>query len=240
LRARALSAIPALLTAVRNINDRRVTRIDRANDLRTLARWFAEAETESDAHGLWRAAFGLHASRHLITNDDTVDLLEAAGVQPGTSWFEAPPMTISVRLRATGSHIRKGRAHAVIDRTREKEVLARLAAEESVQIARARRVLAEGRRVLLSEIGELDSREFDLFLEILGEALAMKSRSQDAVEITSSDGTLRIELEPVVGAGVAVIRAPSGHFSGPDHAITIEQLFHEQNKRVSIDDFNLA
>jgi hypothetical protein len=37
LRARALSAIPALLTAVANINDRRVTRIDRANDLRTLA-----------------------------------------------------------------------------------------------------------------------------------------------------------------------------------------------------------
>jgi uncharacterized protein (TIGR02677 family) len=240
LRARALSAIPALLTAVANINDRRVTRIDRANDLRTLARWFAEAETESDAHSLWRAAFGLDASRHLMTNDETVDLLDTAKVQPGASWFEAPPMRISIRLRATGSHTRKGRSNAVIDRTREKDLLAQFAAEESAQIARARRVLAQGRRVLLSQIGILDSSEFDLFLEILGEALAMKSRPQDLVEITSSDGTLRITLEPAAGSGVAVIRTPSGHFSGPDHAITIEELFHEQDELGNIHDFSLA
>jgi len=104
LRARALSAIPALLTAVANINDRRVTRIDRVNDLRTLAGWFAETETEPDAHRLWRAAFGLNASRHLMTNEETLDLLDVVEVHSATSWFEAPPMKISVRLRATGSH----------------------------------------------------------------------------------------------------------------------------------------
>jgi uncharacterized protein (TIGR02677 family) len=240
LRARALSAIPVLLTAVANINDRRVTRIDRANDLRTLARWFAEAETEAEAHGLWRAAFGLHASRHLMTNDETLDLLDAAGVHPGTSWFEAPPMKISIRLRATGFHARKGPSHAVIDRTREKDLLAQFAAEESAQIERARRVLAQGRRVLLSEIGSLNSGEFDLFLEILGEALAMKSRPQDLVEIISSDGTLRITLEPALCPGIAVIRTPSGHFSGPDHFITIEQLFDEQHEPDNIHDFSLA
>jgi uncharacterized protein (TIGR02677 family) len=240
LRARALSAIPALLTAVANINDRRVTRIDRANDLRTLARWFAEAETESDAHCLWQAAFGLHASRHLMTNDETVDLLDAARVQPGASWFDAPPMRISIRLRATGSHTRRGRSSAVIDRTREKELLARFAAEESEQIARARRILAQGRPVLLSEIGNLDSDEFDLFLEILGEALAMKSRPQDVVDVASSDGTLRITLEPVADSGVAVIRTPSGDFSGPDHRITIEQLFHEQDDSGAVRNFSLA
>jgi uncharacterized protein (TIGR02677 family) len=118
--------------------------------------------------------------------------------------------------------------------------LAQFAAEESAQIARARRVLAQGRRVLLSQIGILDSSEFDLFLEILGEALAMKSRPQDLVEITSSDGTLRITLEPAAGSGVAVIRTPSGHFSGPDHAITIEELFHEQDELGNIHDFSLA
>jgi uncharacterized protein (TIGR02677 family) len=241
LRARALSAIPALLTAVANINDRRVTRIDRVNDLRILARWFADAETESDAHCLWRAAFGLHASRHLMTNDATLDLLDAAAVHSGTSWFEAPPMKISVRLRATGSHTRKGRQTAVIDRSREKDLLAQFAAEESAQIERARRVLAQGKRILLSEIGKLDSAQFDLFLEILGEALATKSRPQDSVETISSDGTLRITLEPIPNSGIAVIRAPSGDFSGSDHAITIEQLFEEQDDAGnSLHDFSLA
>lgn len=240
LRARALSAIPALLNAVANINDRRVTRIDRVNDLRTLARWFAETETDSDAHSLWRAAFGLHASRHLMTNDETLDLIDVAGVQPATSWFEAPAMKISVRLRATGSHTRKGRLNAVIDRSREKDLLTQFAAEESAQIERARRVLAQGRRLLLSELGEVEATEFDLFLEVLGEALAMKSRPQDVVEIISSDGTLRITLEPVEHSGIAVIRAPSGDFSGPDHAITIEQLFQEQDDLGKIPDFSLA
>ena len=240
LRARALSAIPALLTAVANINDRRVTRIDRSNDLRTLARWFAEAETDAEAHHLWRGAFGLHPSRHLMTNDETLDLLDAAGAHPGTSWFEAPPMKISVRLHATGSHARKGRTNSVIDRTREKELLARFAAEESAQIARARRVLAQGRRILLSELSSLDSAEFDLFLEILGEALAMKSRPQEPLEIISSDGTLRITLEPAPSPSIAVIRTPSGYFSGPDHSITIEQLFHEQDEPSNIHDFSLA
>lgn len=68
----------------------------------------------------------------------------------------------------------------------------------------------------------------------------MKSRPQDAVEITSSDGMLRITLEPAAGSGIAVIRTPSGYFSGPDHAITIEQLFHEQDEPGSIHDFSLA
>ena len=240
LRGRALSAIPALLTAVANINDRRVTRIDRVNDLRTLARWFAEAETESDAHCLWRAAFGLHASRHLMTNDETLDLLDAADVHSATSWFEAPPMKISVRLRATGWHARKGRLNAVIDRSREKDLLAQFAADESAQIQRARCILAQGKRILLSEIGQLDAAEFDLFLDILGEALAMKSRPQDSVEIISSDGTLRITLEPVPNSSIATIRAPSGDFSGPDHGITIEPLFQEQHDVDSIADFSIA
>jgi hypothetical protein len=77
-------------------------------------------------------------------------------------------------------------------------------------------------------------------LDILGEALAMKSRPQDSVEIISSDGTLRITLEPAPNSGVAIIRAPSGDFSGADHAITIEQLFQEQHDPGNIPDFTLA
>src|SRR5690606_7828262 len=57
LRARARSAIPALLTAVSQINERRSNRADRAADFTTLARWFAEAPDEATCHRVWRAAF---------------------------------------------------------------------------------------------------------------------------------------------------------------------------------------
>jgi uncharacterized protein (TIGR02677 family) len=149
-------------------------------------------------------------------------------------------MKISVRLRATGWHAKKGRVNAVIDRSREKGLLAQFAADESAQIERARRVLAQGKRLLLSEIGKLDAAEFDLFLDILGEALAMKSRPQDSVEISSSDGTLRITLEPVPNSCITTIHAPSGDFSGPDHGITIERLFQEQHDAGGIPDFSIA
>lgn len=62
LRARARSAIPSLLTAVSQINERRASRADRATDFATLARWFAEAPDNAACHRLWRVAFG-HRSR---------------------------------------------------------------------------------------------------------------------------------------------------------------------------------
>jgi uncharacterized protein (TIGR02677 family) len=63
LRARARSAIPALLTAVTQINDRRSHRADRAADFSTLARWFAQAPDDNAAHRLWRVASALAPAR---------------------------------------------------------------------------------------------------------------------------------------------------------------------------------
>ena len=71
LRARARSAIPSLLTAVTQINDRRASRADRAGDFAALARWFAEAPDEASCHRLWRVAFALSPSRHLRVNSET-------------------------------------------------------------------------------------------------------------------------------------------------------------------------
>jgi len=226
LRARARSAIPALLSAISNINDRRITRIDRSNDLRTLARWFAESESDAEAHRLWRAAFGLHASRHLSTNEDTLEAFEAARVQSTTSWYDTPPMKVSVRLRATGFHTRKGRQSTILDRSEGKEELRRLAAAETAQIEKAQDRLARQGRMRLSEIGKLDRAEFDLFLDLLGESLARKVSASDIVETISSNGLLQIVLEPLSDTShdpvQAVIATEDGQFSGPDHFVTIQ------------------
>src|SRR5690606_41957219 len=41
-------------------------------DFRTLARWFAQAPDDAARHRLWRVAFGLHSSRHLTVDADTL------------------------------------------------------------------------------------------------------------------------------------------------------------------------
>lgn len=224
LRARARASIPALLAAVAGINDRRITRSDRATDLRTLARWFAEADSDQAAHRLWRAAFALTPARHLRIDGETLDQRDARPVPPQTSWLHAPPLRIAPRLRSSGRHVRRGRPNDVIDRSKEKALLASQAEAEAEQIAAARRRLATGARMRLSDVGALDPTEFGLFLDLLGEVLAGKVHPGDVNETTSSDGTLHITLEPTGDSTTAVVVTSEGQFSGPDHFVTILDL----------------
>lgn len=232
LRARARSAIPALLQAVAAINDRRVTRTDRFTDLRALARWFAEAESDADAHRLWRAAFALTPARHLQVNADTLDERDARPVSPQTSWLAAPSLRLSPRLRRSGRHTRRGRPADVVDRSAGKALIAATIQAEAAQIEAARRRLATGRPILLSDLGELDPCEFDLFLDLLGEALAAKVVPGDVVETTSTDGTLQIILAPAPGS--ATITTSTGRLTGPDHLVTILDAFTAAAARESL------
>ncbi len=229
LRGRARAAIPALLGAVARINDRRITRSDRVADLQTLARWFAEAASDADAHRLWRAAFGLTPSRHLRVDEETLDEREQNPVSSQTSWLKAEPLWISPRVRQSGRQIARGSVRSVIDRTQEKELLARLARDESHQLAAAQRQLANGRRIRLSELETLETAaELDLFLDLLGEALAAKVHPDQVVVAHSSDGALRIELEPVGDGSEAVVHTSDGILRGKDHYLTISNAFNDE------------
>ncbi len=224
LRARARAAIPELLGTVVSLNDRRFTRSDRATDLRTLARWFAEADSVAAAHRLWRAAFGLAPARHLSVDADTLEQREARPVPATTSWLDAPPLRISPRLRSSGRYLRRGRPNDVIDRSREKELLAEAAAIETRQIAAARQRLATGGRMRLSNLGSLEPIEFSFFLDLLGETLSSRVHADERVEIVSSDGTLQITLAPTGDGKIATITTSTGSFSGADHYMTIRDL----------------
>lgn len=221
LRARARSAIPALLGALAGINERRVTRTDRAQDFRALARWFAEAPDDASAHRLWRAAFGLTPARHLAVDAATLGARDQQPVPASTSWLDAPPLLISPRLRATGRHTRKGRANSVVDRSEAKAFLARTAAREAEQLASAQRLLGTGRRMRLSDFGTLDRLAFDVLLDLLGEALATRGDARATVETTSSDGTLHIKLEPAQDGRTATLATSDGELTGPDFFVTI-------------------
>ena len=225
LRSRARSAIPALLSGVAGINERRFRRSDRVADLQTLARWFAETDTDADAHRLWRAAFALSPARHLHVDQGTLDAWDENPVPSHVSWLVAEPLRISPRVRRSGRHVAKGPPRGVIDRSREKEFLAKLTRDEALQVAAAQQRLATGREMRLAAIGTLDSTAFDLFLDLLGEALAGKLHAGDSVVAYSSDGALRIELSPTGDESNAVITTSFGVFAGEDHYVTITDVF---------------
>ena len=224
LRAQARAAIPALLQVVATLNERRAGRSDRSADFRTLARWFAEAPGDADLHRLWRTAFGLSASRHLVADEETLD----QAVRANTPWADGPVLQISPRLRQTGSYERRGKPNRVIDRTEQRRYLAELAAREAAETAAARRALATARPTRLSDVGELDPAAFRLFLSLLGDALAARTSGTRTVETTTSDGSLAIRLTALDGGRPAEIRTPDGAFRGPDHLIEIVDLTADQ------------
>lgn len=222
LRARARSAIPALLTAVSQINERRASRADRAADFATLARWFAEAPDEAACHRLWRTAFALSPARHLRVNSETLAARASAPETPRTSWLEATPVWLAPRLRARGFHAPRGASPAVIDRAAEKARLRELARQQAEQAERARRHLTDGGRRRLAELGPLKDDSFRLFLDLLGHALTKRHDPDGSIDVESADGTLRIVLDPVPGGELVTLVTDHGEFRGRDHWVSIE------------------
>jgi uncharacterized protein (TIGR02677 family) len=216
LRARARAAIPQLLAAIGVLNERRSGRSDRSADFRVLATWFASCVDDAQAHRLARAAFALNPARHFA-------LMPEADIElgPGTRWADAPPLTISPRLREYGEAAPRGPLARVRDRSDARRLLAQELAQEAEQVEAARLRLATGRPTRLSELGDLDPHAFGLFLNLLGEALAEQQGPEATIERQTGDGLLRIRLQPLGNESRAEIRTPLGIFAGRDHLITI-------------------
>ncbi|WP_435837313.1 TIGR02677 family protein [Streptomyces aurantiacus] len=224
LRGRALGAIPQLLAVVRQLNERRAGRSDRSADFRTLARWFAQAPDDEARHRLWRAAFGLHSSRHLTVDADTLAERTAAPQPASTPWAEAHPLKISPQLRRTGSYERRGKPRRVADRGEAKRKLAEIAAHQAAQTRQARDRLVTGGPVRLSRLGELDPLAFQLFLRLLSDALATWRPGTTTTVASSGDGTMEIRLTALGDGSTAEVRTPDGVFRGPDHLVDIVDL----------------
>lgn len=233
LRDRARAAVPALLAAAATLHERRSGRSDRSADFRTLARWFAEADDDADCHRLWRATFGLAPARHLTVDADTLDARREQPVPPSTPWADAPPIVVAPRLRRTGSAERRGRPTSVEDRSLARRHLAELAAAEREQTEAARRRFATGRPARLSELGRLDPTEFTLFLGLLGDCLSALRPGDVAVETSTTDGSLLLQLTRPADGAVAHIVTDAGTLRGPDCLLTVVDLDAEPAEAVS-------
>jgi uncharacterized protein (TIGR02677 family) len=221
LRSCARSAIPSLLIAISGFHDRRMASSDRPTDLKLLARWFALTECDADAHRLWRAAFALSPARHLRIDEETLAVRDQQPIPATTSWMEAEAVLISPRLRKTGQQHRRGRPANVIDRGDDKKILAELAKQEAEQVESARDRLATGQITRLSELGPLNRSEFQMFLDLLGKALAEQKDRDAEVSTTSGDGALKITMKPTEDNAMATIVTTDGVFQGRDHFIRI-------------------
>lgn len=221
LRARARQAIPDLLAVVATLNERRAGRSDRSADFRALALWFAQAPDEGAMHRLWRTAFGLYGSRHLMLDAETAAAREQHPVPATTPWSQAPPLLISPRLRRTGSYERRGRLARVISRQDGRRLLAERAAQEAEQTAAARARLATGHPIRLGQLGELDQDAFRLFLALLSDALSARRPGEREVRTSTADGSLAVRLVALPEAPPIEIRTPTGVFRGADHLIEI-------------------
>lgn len=224
LRGAAVTAITQLIDTVAAFNERRSGRSDRSADFRVLARWFAEAPDDLAAHRLWRAAFGLTPARHLTVTPDTVEQWEQEQPTPNTPWREAPPVRISPQLRKTGSYERRGQPNRVADRTEQRRLLAEQAAREALETSAARQRLRTTGPTLLSELGELDTRAFRLFLALLGDALAARLPGATEVTTTTGDGTMEIRLSLVPDGDIVRIPTEDGVLRGPQHVVEIIDL----------------
>ncbi|MCW3817985.1 TIGR02677 family protein [Micromonospora sp. DR5-3] len=224
LRTAAIGAIRQLLGTVAAINERRSGRSDRTADFRRLALWFAQAPDDEAAHRLWHTAFGLSPARHLTVTAETLAVTEQQPVAAATLWAQAPRLEISPRLRRTGSYERRGSPNRVIDRSEQRRLLAERMRHEAEQTARARTALATPGPVALSELARLDSAEFRLFLQLLGDALAASRPNHSEVETTTSDGTMAIRLRRIAGGAPVRIVTEDGVLAGPEHLIEIVDL----------------
>jgi uncharacterized protein (TIGR02677 family) len=215
LRSKARAAIPQLLAAVAALNERRSGRSDRSADFRVLARWFAETDSNDDAHRLWRAAFALNPARHLSLVADSED------APASTPWADAPAIAVHPRLRERGEIAPRGPAPRVKDRHEARAILARKIGEERAQVEAARALLATGTATRLSQLARLDAHAFRLFLSLLGEALSAQASPNQPVTRQTADGLLQIRLEPLSTNSRAEIETELGIFAGRDHVVTI-------------------
>jgi uncharacterized protein (TIGR02677 family) len=224
LRGRARQAIPDLLAVVATLNERRAGRSDRSADFRALALWFAEAPDDAALHRLWRSAFGVYGSRHLVLDRETEQARAQDPVPASMSWMAAPPLRISPRLRRTGSYERRGRPNRIGSREDGRRRLADLAAQQAEQTAVARAGLVTAGEIRLGQLGELDRDGFGLFLALLGEALSAQRSGQPETVTETADGALSIRLVAIVDAPLVEIRTPDGVFRGPDHVVEIVDI----------------
>ncbi|MBS2028778.1 MAG: TIGR02677 family protein [Deltaproteobacteria bacterium] len=215
----ARDAVISLTRTLMRLNERRTRPVDRAADFRTLARWFARASDDGAAHVLWRSAFGLAAARHFVLVDDDPDLVAA-----NTSWWDAPPVEIPVRLRTHGALPTAGRPSQVPNHELARQWIAQKRRREQAVLQEALRRFSGRGPLTISGMHALTEPEFEVFLTFIDEALTSPRQPDGSRVARSSDGRFRITLVQPPGDTLLVrVETPVGHLYCADYRIQVDE-----------------
>jgi uncharacterized protein (TIGR02677 family) len=217
----AVSAVVGLARTLGRLNDRRTRPVDRPADFRTLARWFGQCPTDEAAHRLWQSAFGLFPARHFHLLEDDADV-----TSPSTSWWDAPPVEVPIRLRSRGALSHAGRPAPARDHTFSKQWIAQRRRQERLQVEAALRRFVGRNQLRMSDIAALDASAFQVLLGLLDQALAASRDGDGRRESRTSDGRLLITLDPPLTADDSwvTLETPDGALCCRNYAITVRDL----------------
>jgi uncharacterized protein (TIGR02677 family) len=196
----AISGVTALL---RRVTESRRGGVSRESQLRHLAKWFASAPSDADAHALYQAVLGLGGPRHVAVPHEDPELIPSR-----LSWWDAQPVELSRTL------VRSGRAPALhgpgrIERNEEQRQ--RLRAEQLKETAERRAAAAQlaGDGVYGRTLDEPETRALLSLLDLALAARVPVSRAVRSSGQQSADATrvgagsahgVRLTLRPVAGS----------------------------------------
>ncbi|MFJ8775012.1 TIGR02677 family protein [Streptomyces microflavus] len=226
---RASDAIAFIVMTVGHINDQRFRRTSRTADLVALAGWFDGFDRTGggrETTALWRTAFGHYSSRHLGHPGAYEDDCDG---RPEVSWWQSEPAPVSAELRSRGPRAHTGPPPRVRDPRRAKSLLAARQKQEHATTEAAERSLAGRGPVRLSELGQLDSAEAEVFLSCLGLVLSARKRSGGIRRTRTPDGRLLITLGPAAEGAGAAVELRGGMLSTRDFELTL--LVEERVRR---------
>ncbi|MBP5935716.1 TIGR02677 family protein [Streptomyces acidiscabies] len=226
---RASDAIAFIVMTIGHINDQRFRRASRTADLVALAGWFDGFDRTGggrDTSALWRTAFGSYSSRHLGHPGAFEDDCDTG---PEVGWWQSEPAPVSAELRSRGPRAHTGTPPRVRDPRRAKSLLAARQQQEHAATEAAERSLADRGPVRLSELGQLDSAEAEVFLTCLGLVLSTHRRSRGIRRARTPDGRLLITLGPAAEGAAAAVELRGGVLSTQDFELTL--LVDERGRR---------
>jgi uncharacterized protein (TIGR02677 family) len=212
----ARTAIVELLRVLERRWDNRRRSASIAHDFRALARLFAAAPGDAEAHQLFAAAIGLWPARHAH-----LPSADGAARFGQISWLASEPVEVAPALRTTGTISNRGRVNPVADPAllrarRQREQAEALAVHEKLRFA-----LVTSGSVRLSTFGELEPATFAELLALLAVALDAPIDNDGLRRALSVDGQVEVVLRDCDDGRVTWLRTTSGTLQAPDLEVAI-------------------
>lgn len=216
LRRQVRDAVPDLLRGHRTLLAVGGT-VTRRAELLGIAASIEAADSDAAGWQVWCAATGLFAPRHLSGLAP-----ETSSTGPRTSFLDAPPVPVELRLRLHGPRALVGTPARAPD-------MARARAHARAEAAAARRELADAEAAVRSRSGlalsswpQLSRAETALMLELLSAGRAGTRAADGTRSGVSSDGRWRVVLHPPrLGAPAAILGVPDGVIVLDDVAVEV-------------------